>query len=112
PWFFLKYLLFATIVQTLAVYLTCRSIKLDNLSSFNLATAINDRGGPGIVLASVAYGSGIVNQEMFAVLILLALVTSWIPGTWLRIVVNKGWRLMPGDENLKIQKVSNDDTFR
>ncbi|PWA09048.1 sodium:proton exchanger [Pueribacillus theae] len=109
PWFFLKYLLFATIVQTIAVYISARFVKLDRLSSFNLATAINDRGGPGIVLASVAYGAGIINQEFFAVIVLLALITSWIPGTWLRIVVNKGWRLMPGDENLEIQKVSQDD---
>ena len=101
PLFFFGFLLFATLTQTIAVYVTSRLIKLDPLSSFNLGIAINDRGGPGIVLSSVGYASGIINQEFFAVLVMLALVTSWIPGTWLRIVVNKGLRLMPGDENMK-----------
>ncbi len=108
PLFFLAYLLFATLTQTIAVYLTSRALKQDHLTSFNLGLAINDRGGPGIVLSSVAYTSGIINQEFFAILVTLALVTSWIPGTWLRIVVTKGWRLMPGDENVKPQPRTDD----
>lgn len=103
PLFFLAYFLFATLTQTLAVYITSRAIKHDHLTSLNLGVAINDRGGPGIVLSSVAYAAGIINQEFFAILVMLALITSWIPGTWLRIVVTKGWRLMPGDENLTPQ---------
>lgn len=109
PLFFLAYLLFATLTQTTAVYITSRLAKQDSFTSFNLGLAINDRGGPGIVLSSVAYTTGIINQEFFAVLVMLALVTSWIPGTWLRYVVNKGWRLMPGDENLVPQRNNNDD---
>ncbi|WP_409300741.1 cation:proton antiporter [Peribacillus sp. SCS-155] len=108
PIFFLGFLLFATLTQTAAVYITSRIIKQDHLTSFNLGLAINDRGGPGIVLSSVAYASGIINQEFFAVLVMLALVTSWIPGTWLRIVVNKKWRLMPGDENMIPMKRKDD----
>ena len=103
PLFFLAYFLFATLTQTLAVYITSRTIKQDRLTSFNLGVAINDRGGPGIVLSSVAYAAGIINQEFFAILVMLALITSWIPGTWLRIVVKKKWRLMPGDENITPQ---------
>ena len=103
PLFFLAYFLFATLTQTLAVYITSRTIKQDRLTSFNLGVAINDRGGPGIVLSSVAYAAGIINQEFFAILVMLALITSWIPGTWLRIVVKKKWRLMPGDENVTPQ---------
>ncbi|WML31665.1 cation:proton antiporter [Neobacillus sp. OS1-32] len=112
PLFFLAYFLFATLTQTLAVYLTSRSLKQDRFTSFNLGVAINDRGGPGIVLSSVAYTTGIINQEFFAILVMLALVTSWIPGTWLRIVVNKGWRLMPGDENLIPRKRDDDEKIK
>ncbi|MED3564357.1 cation:proton antiporter [Bacillus xiapuensis] len=111
PWFFLTYLLFATLTQTAAVYFTSRIMKQDRFTSFNLGLAINDRGGPGIVLSSVAYTTGIINQEFFAILVMLALVTSWIPGTWLRIVVTKGWRLMPGDENIVPQR-RNDDKIK
>jgi Kef-type K+ transport system membrane component KefB len=111
PLFFLAYFLFATLTQTVAVYITSRIMKQDPFTSFNLGIAINDRGGPGIVLSSVAYSTGIINQEFFAILVMLALVTSWIPGTWLRIIVSKGWRLMPGDENLVPQQ-RNDDNIK
>ncbi len=112
PMFFIAYLLFATFTQTIAVYITSRLIKQDPFTSFNLGLAINDRGGPGIVLSSVAYTSGIINQEFFAILVMLALVTSWIPGTWLRIVVHKGWRLMPGDETIKNTQRNNDEKVK
>jgi Kef-type K+ transport system membrane component KefB len=98
PLFFLIYLLIATLTQTLAVFVSSRLMKFDRLTSFNLGIAINNRGGPGIVLSSVAYASGIINQDFFAILVMLALVTSWFPGTWLRYVLQKGWKLMPGDE--------------
>ncbi|NRD79210.1 cation:proton antiporter [Bacillus sp. BRMEA1] len=109
--YFLAYLLFATLTQTAAVYLTARFVKQDPFTSFNLGIAINNRGGPGIVLSSVAYTAGIINQEFFAILVMLALVTSWLPGTWLRIVMNKGWRLMPGDEKI-IPDLRNDDKIK
>ena len=99
--FFLGYLLIATLTQTLAVYLSSRMMKFDRLTSFNLGIAINNRGGPGIVLSSVAYSTGIINQDLFAILVMLALVTSWFPGTWRSaFVLQKGWKLMPGDEKL------------
>ncbi len=100
PMFFIGYLLLATVTQTLSVYFSSRLIKQDPLTSLNLGIAINNRGGPGIVLSSVAYSTGIINQDFFAILVMLALVTSIFPGTWLRIVVKKKWRLMPGDENM------------
>lgn len=109
--YFLCYLIFATLTQTAAVFFTSRLIKQDPFTSFNLGLAINNRGGPGIVLSSVAYSAGIINQEFFAILVMLALVTSWLPGTWLRIVMNKGWRLMPGDENIVPEK-RNDDKIK
>jgi hypothetical protein len=87
-------------------------VKQDPFTSFNLGLAINDRGGPGIVLSSVAYTAGIINQEFFAILVMLALVTSWIPGTWLRIIVNKGWRLMPGDENMVPLRRNDEDKIK
>ena len=49
----------------------------------NLAVALNARGGPGIVVASVAYGAGIIDQPFYAVLVMLAIVTSLFAGSWL-----------------------------
>ena len=63
----------------------------------NLAAALNARGGPGIVLASVAFGAGIVDENLYAVLVLLAVITSLIAGSWLGVVVRSG-RPLRGNE--------------
>jgi len=39
---------------------------------------------------------------------MLALITSWMAGTWLRMILMRGKRLMPGDEHLVVQKVQQD----
>lgn len=109
--FFLLYLLFATVVQAVVVYFTCRAIKTDKLTSFNLAAAMNARGGPGIVLSQVAFSLGIINQSFFGILVMLALVTSWMAGSWLRYVIVSGKRLMPGDEHLVIQRAQEEVVF-
>ncbi len=109
--FFVLYLLFATVVQSVVVYVTCRLIRTDGLTSANFAAAMNARGGPGIVLSTVAFSLGIINENFFAILVMLALVTSWMAGSWLRFVLSKGKRLMPGDENLEIKKPQEEAVF-
>jgi len=47
---------------------------------------MNARGGPGIVVASTAFSAGIIDQDFFAVLVLLAILTSLAAGTWLERV--------------------------
>jgi Kef-type K+ transport system membrane component KefB len=107
--FFIGYLIFATLAQSIIVFLACKLIRQDRLTSFNFAMAMNARGGPGIVLSTVAYSAGIINQDFFGILVMLALVTSWLAGSWLRFVLNKGWRLMPGDEGVVPEKINNDN---
>ncbi|MCR4267615.1 cation:proton antiporter [Nitratireductor sp. ZSWI3] len=46
--------------------------------------AMNTRGGPGIVLASVALAAGIIDERMFTALVLASIVTSLMTGLWLR----------------------------
>lgn len=81
--FFLGYLGFACLVKTVGVYAGARIGGQRPVASVNFAVAMNARGGPGIVLASVAYGAGIIDQSFYAVLVLLAIVTSLLAGTWL-----------------------------
>lgn len=50
----------------------------------NFAVTMNARGGPGIVLATVAYSSKIISVEFFTVLILTTMLSSLIAGYWLR----------------------------
>ncbi|RIV18614.1 cation:proton antiporter [Alicyclobacillaceae bacterium I2511] len=102
--FFVLYLVFATVVQATVVYFSCRLVNTDARTSFNLAAAMNARGGPGIVLSQVAFALGIINQNFFAILVMLALFTSWMSGSWIRHVLKSGRRLMPGDENLVVHR--------
>ena len=62
--------------------------------SLNLAVATNARGGPGIVLASVAYDAGIINAAFYTTLVLVAVLTSQAAGVWLEFVLRKGWPLL------------------
>lgn len=50
----------------------------------NFAITMNARGGPGIVLATVAYSYEIISIEFFTVLILTTMLSSLIAGYWLR----------------------------
>jgi Kef-type K+ transport system membrane component KefB len=64
------------------------------LDVVNIALTTNARGGPGIVLASVAYDAGIINAAFYTTLVITAVVTSQMAGAWLRFVLSKGWPLL------------------
>jgi Kef-type K+ transport system membrane component KefB len=83
PAFFALFLVMACTVKSVSVYLGARAAGETGGSSWNLAVAMNARGGPGIVVASTAFAAGIVNQSFYAVLVLLAVVTSLVAGSWL-----------------------------
>jgi Kef-type K+ transport system membrane component KefB len=64
--------------------------------SLNLSIALNARGGPGIVLASVAFDAGIINAAFYTTLILLAVLTSQGAGWWLERITRRGEPLLTG----------------
>ncbi|MCR5617103.1 MAG: cation:proton antiporter, partial [Clostridiales bacterium] len=57
---------------------------LQNRTRLNFAITMNARGGPGIVLATVAYSYNIISIEFFTVLIITTMLSSMIAGYWLR----------------------------
>lgn len=83
PVFFVLFLVAACGIKALSVYVGARGAGETNGSSWNLAIAMNARGGPGIVVASTAFAAGIIDQPFYAVLVMLAIVTSLVAGTWL-----------------------------
>jgi Kef-type K+ transport system membrane component KefB len=95
--FFTIFVVFAISVQTIAVLSTARFLKYDWLSGINLAVVLNDRGGPCIVLATLALDLGIINENFFVTLVLLAILTSLTAGAWLKYVLSKGWKLLNED---------------
>ncbi len=66
------------------VLLLLAATKLRKKVVWNFGITMNARGGPGIVLATVAYNYDIINVEFFTVLILTTMLSSLIAGYWLR----------------------------
>jgi hypothetical protein len=64
------------------------------LDLINLAITTNARGGPGIVLASVAFDAGIISPLFYTTLVVAAVLTSQVAGAWLDYVLTKGWSLL------------------
>ena len=91
--FFLGFLLAACAIKAASVYLGARVAGEGSFASVNLAVAMNARGGPGIVVASTAFAAGIIDQGFYAVLVLLAVLTSLAAGAWLERVPRE--KLMP-----------------
>lgn len=58
-------------------------------TKMNFAITMNARGGPGIVLATVAYSYNIISLEFFTVLILTTMLSSMIAGYYLRLQQKK-----------------------
>jgi len=91
---FVGFLLFSTLVEGICAFFAMRSLRFNTLTSFNFSVAMNTRGGPGIVLASVTFGGGLIDERMFVALVLTAVATSIAAGAWFRFVVRRGLPLM------------------
>ncbi|HEX4284759.1 MAG TPA: cation:proton antiporter [Terracidiphilus sp.] len=81
-------------IKVLSVTLAGRCAGFRGLDLINLAITTNARGGPGIVLASVAFDAGIISSQFYTTLVVAAVVTSQIAGAWLEFVLRKGWPLL------------------
>ena len=90
PLFFVLFFSVACAAKYASVWVGARLAGESAAGSRNLAAALNARGGPGIVLASVALGAGIIDQNLYACLVLLAILTSLAAGSWLGAVVRAG----------------------
>jgi Kef-type K+ transport system membrane component KefB len=87
PIFFGVFLAFACLAKAASCYLGARLAGQGRRGSWNLAVALNARGGPGIVLASVALDAGIIHEGFYTSLVMLALITSVLAGSWLQVAL-------------------------
>jgi len=90
----LAFLLGSCLIKIISVSMAGRFAGFRGLDLFNLAITTNARGGPGIVLASVAFEAGIISPKFYTTLVLAAIITSQIAGAWLDYVLRKGWSLL------------------
>ena len=93
-WMMVAFIAGSCAVKIFSVSLAGRFAGFRGLDLFNLAITTNARGGPGIVLASVAYGAGIISSQFYTTLVVAAVLTSQIAGAWLDYVLRKGWPLL------------------
>ncbi len=93
-WMMLAFIAGTCIVKILSVSLAARFAGFRGLDLVNLAVTTNARGGPGIVLASVAFDAGIISSKFYTTLVVAAVLTSQIAGAWLDYVLRKGWPLL------------------
>jgi Kef-type K+ transport system membrane component KefB len=92
--FFVLFLGFACLIKSVSAYAGARLAGEDKRGARNLAVALNARGGPGIVLATVALDAGIINLDFYTILVMIALVTSVLAGSWLQATLRRGHVLL------------------
>jgi Kef-type K+ transport system membrane component KefB len=90
----LMFLTVSSVLKLLSVGLAAKLAGFRSLDIVNLAITTNARGGPGIVLASVAFDAGIINAQFYTTLVLTAVITSQAAGAWLKFVLSRGWPLL------------------
>jgi Kef-type K+ transport system membrane component KefB len=90
----LSFLLGSSLIVLVFVGLAAKLAGFRGLDIINLAIVANARGGPGIVLASIAFDAGLISGALCTTLVITALFTSQIAGWWLRFVLRRGWPLL------------------
>ncbi|HEY7617493.1 MAG TPA: cation:proton antiporter [Terriglobales bacterium] len=109
-WMIAIFILGSCTVKILSVALAGRLAGFRGLDLINLAITTNARGGPGIVLASVAFDAGIISPKFYTTLVLAAILTSQIAGAWLDYVLRKGWPLLAPSTGVEPTLVSAKET--
>jgi len=94
----LLFLIGSCVIKIISVSMAGRFAGFRGLDLINLALTTNARGGPGIVLASVAFDAGIINATFYTTLVLAAVLTSQFAGAWLEYVLRRGWPLLSTDK--------------
>lgn len=74
----------SSIVKILSVAMLVGFTRTSAIKALDYGVTMNARGGPGIVLASVTFASGIIDESLFVALVLTSMLTSLVTGIWLR----------------------------
>jgi len=93
-WMLVAFFVGSCVVKILSVSMAGRFAGFRGLDLINVALTTNARGGPGIILASVAFDAGIISSKFYTTLIVTAVLTSQVAGAWLEHVLRKGWPLL------------------
>jgi Kef-type K+ transport system membrane component KefB len=100
----------SSLVKLFSAGLGARLAGFRTRNAVNLAMTLNARGGPGIVLASVALDAGIINARFYTAMVLTAILTSQAAGTWLAYLLRKGRPLLEGQNAQDVVGLSREPT--
>jgi Kef-type K+ transport system membrane component KefB len=89
-----EFALISSVIAMVSFAVAARVAGFNGLDLINLIITKNARGGPGIVLASVAYDAGLINAQFYTTLVLTAVLTSQAAGAWLRFILGRGLPLL------------------
>jgi Kef-type K+ transport system membrane component KefB len=81
--FFLCFFVLSCGLKASSIWLGAKLAGQPSGRAWDLAVALNARGGPGIVLATVTFQAGIINDSFFTSIVLLSVATSQLAGFWL-----------------------------
>ncbi|HZQ76214.1 MAG TPA: cation:proton antiporter [Acidimicrobiia bacterium] len=98
PLMVVAFLVGSSVVHMLCLAGAARTAGFRRRAIFNLAVTSNARGGPGIVLAGVAFDARIINASFFTTLVLTAVLTSQVCGWWLERQLRAHKPLLGDDE--------------
>lgn len=77
------FMAFAVGVKIVATLIAGRVAGIPARPGFHLAIALNARGAMGVVLATIAYDAHLISATSYAILVVVALLTSQLAGWWL-----------------------------
>jgi Kef-type K+ transport system membrane component KefB len=84
PTFVISAILVAVFSKFLGGYLAGRFMKIAHRDAYGIAIVMNARGVMEMVVASIAYRAGLVDQALFSTLLIIGVVTTVITPFWLR----------------------------
>lgn len=108
--FTLGFIMISSVIEIGCVVIGARLIGRNLLTSVNFGFAMNTRGGPGIVLASIALGAGIINEAFYVTLVIAALLTSLFTGAWFRWLLSRDMPLMSPDVKVSPDEEKSSDS--
>ena len=82
-------LVVAVVGKVFGAYVGARLVGADHWSAIGYGAALNARGAVGIIIASIGLGLGILTTEMYAIVALVAIVTSLMAPGLVRFAVSR-----------------------
>jgi len=82
-------LLVAVTGKFIGAYLGSRWAKMNKAESTIIGFAMNGRGAVELIIASVGLEVGLINDDLFSILVFIAFITTLMPPLTLRIIVDR-----------------------